>query len=101
MLTMTDRWENVEDVLDDAHLIAWDTCHKIYVAIDEIEAEWFRANYDDTFTGTPEEMLATLQRWYDASCALKFIQSVGHNAADPNAGFVNLIEQGAYDEDED
>jgi hypothetical protein len=75
--------------------------------MDDAQAEWFKANYngegcdDRTFVGTPEEMFALLQEWYENSCSLKFIQSVTTNEADPNEGFTSLIPQGAHDEDED
>jgi hypothetical protein len=98
MKTMEERWEDVEVALQDAHLVAWDTCHKIYVALDAIEANWFRTEYPEVFEGSPEETLATLQRWYEESCPLKFIQGVSHNKENPNDGFINLIPQGAEDE---
>ena len=97
----------VVDAMPEAHLVAWDGCHKMYVAMDEEQAEWFRQNYngvhcdDRTFTGTPEEMLATLKGWWDESCPLKFIYAVHTNHDDPNAGFVSLIGQGDWREDED
>jgi len=106
MTTMEEHWEHVEDALPDAHLIAWDTCHKIYVALDETEAAWFRNNYDTIVEGPDDVLLATLRKWYDESCGLRFINGVRHDAVDPNAGFVDLIPQGAEeyeldDEDED
>jgi len=106
MTTMTDYWDAVEDAVADAHLVAWDTCHKIYLALDTTEANWFRANYaPDVVEGTPEVLLATLREWWDQSCGLRFISGVRHNAEDPNAGFVTLIPQGAdednWDEDDE
>ena len=104
MPTMTDYWQDVEDVLPDAHLIAWDKCHKIYLALDETEAEWFRNSGYTVVEGDPDVLLATLHKWYDESCWLRFINGVRHDAVDPNAGFVDLIPQGAeeeHDEDDD
>lgn len=100
--TLKGGWENVREFLPEAKLIAFDGCHKIYLAMDDIEAEWFRDNYgnpvpppnsvvfqsDDT-----EFLLVTLKRWYDQSCGLKFISAVYHNEEDPNAGFCRLIAQ--------
>jgi hypothetical protein len=97
MTTMTEYWDRVEDALSDAHLIAWDTCHKIYVALDETEAWWFRANYDNIVEGPADVLLTTLREWYDESCGLRFIQGVRRDAVNPNAGFVDLIPQGADD----
>lgn len=92
-------FEPVEDALEDALLIAWDGCHKMYLAMDHEQADWFRQNYngvhcdDRTFTGTPKEMLNTLLAWWDESCGLKFINAVTTNHENPNAGFVSLISQ--------
>lgn len=92
-------FEPVEDALEDALLIAWDGCHKMYLAMDDEQADWFRQNYngvhcdDRTFTGTPKEMLNTLLAWWDESCSLKFINAVTTNHENPNAGFVSLISQ--------
>ena len=99
--TLTEGWDRVEDHLDDAILIAWDECHKMYLALDETEANWFRTSDYTVVESTPAEMLATLHRWFDESCGLRFISGVRHNAENPNAGFVSLIEQGATDEYDD
>ena len=111
--TMEDYWSDVEDAVDDALLIAFDGCHKIYLAMDEEQVEWFRAHYngrdcdDLNFTGTPQEMLAKLKQWWDDSCGLRFISAVWTNEKNPNAGFKTLIPQGAsdvedsWDDDED
>ena len=106
--TMQEYWKEVEEVLPGAHLIAWDTCHKIYIALNEREAEWFRANPYETFHGTPEQMRYQLFCWYEQSCPLRFIISVTHIAS--TAGYTTLIPQGAgheyeagedWDDDED
>lgn len=113
--TMEDYWSDVEHAVEYAHLIAFDGCHKIYLAMDEEQVEWFRAHYngrdcdDRNFTGTPQQMLEKLKEWWDDSCSLRFIQSVATNHENPNAGFKSLIPQGAewrlenedYDEDEE
>lgn len=95
---MFQYWTDVELHAQTAHLIAWDTCHKIYLAMDEYEANWFRGNYDTIVEGPAPVLMATLRDWYKNSCGLKFIQAVSHNAEDPNEGFVSLIPQGAEDE---
>jgi len=100
MTTMTEYWERVEDAAQDAHLAAWDTCHKIYLALDETEAEWFRTSDYTLVEGAPEVLLATLRKWYEESCWLRFINGVRHNPTNPNAGFVDLIPQGAEEDDE-
>jgi hypothetical protein len=97
--TLHELFEPVADALENALLIAWDGCHKMYLAMDDEQAEWFRENYngrsctDRTFTGTPKEMLDTLLTWWDESCGLKFINAVTTNHENPNAGYESLISQ--------
>ena len=103
---MQDYWSDVREATYSAYLIAFDGCHKIYLAMDETQAAWFRENYngaecdDRTFEGTPEQMFELLVNWYENSCSLKFIQSVTTNEEDPNEGYTQLIPQGAQDEDD-
>jgi hypothetical protein len=86
-------WSDVQDHIEDTILIAWDGCHKIYMALDDHEAAYFRSGYPYIVEDSAEAMLATLMDWYDASCGLKFVSGVRYNAEDPNAGFISLIEQ--------
>ena len=107
--TMEDYWSDVKEEVRYAKSISFDGCHKIYLAMDDTQAKWFKENYngaedsdDRTFEGTPEQMFELLQNWYENSCSLKFIQSVKTNEVDANEGFESLIPQGAHDEvDED
>ena len=103
---LEEGWAAVQEYVKDAVLIAFDECHKIYLAMDEVEAYFFRTNYQpavvESIHSTPEAMLATLEEWFDDSCGLKFISAVWHDDLDPNDGFVTLISQCAGDdEDED
>lgn len=98
----------VAEAIKDAHLIAWDGCHKMYLAMDEEEAEWFTENYEFVVNDTAEVMLTTLMGWWDESCSLRFVSAVRHNPDDPNAGFTNLIsqfedtdEENLFDDEED
>jgi hypothetical protein len=104
MTTIDQYWERVEDALDDARLIAWDTCHKIYIALDDAEADWFRAS-DYTVVDHVDhaDLLATLRQWYDESCGLRFINGVarGTTNAPQDSVFTNLIPQGAEDDWDD
>jgi hypothetical protein len=97
-------WDAVEDAVEDAKGIAFDTCHKIYVLMDTEQVEQMREyEYDLIITSeeqTPSQMLDTLREWFDKSCPLKFIEAVETNTEDPNAGFTTLIEQGAKDYEE-
>lgn len=108
MITDTNLPEVLKPVADhigDAHLIAWDGCHKIYLALDEIEAKWFEENYAVVLRSEPQDMLDTLNDWWHESCFLRFVNGVRHNAENPNDGFVSIVEQGAEyqweDEEED
>ena len=90
--------ELIEERVSEARAIAWDTCHKIYVLMDDEQVELMRGyEYDLIITKeelTSEEMLSTLEKWYEDSCGLRFIQAVNTNHIDPNAGFESLVEQG-------
>ena len=104
--TMEDYWSDVENALEYAYLVAFDGCLKIYLAMDEEQAEWFRNNYNGTdgntdmnFSASSEKMLEKVREWYEGSCPLRFIQSVETNNEDANLGFKSLIPQGAHDDD--
>jgi hypothetical protein len=101
---MTD-FSKVEKALEQAEGIAWDTCHKIYVLMDNYQVELMRKyeyekikTYSDGFS--PEDMLDLVKEWYADSCQLRFVQSVRTVLTNPNLGYEDLISQ--FDEiDED
>jgi len=94
-------FSKVEEYCQNAQLVAFDGCHKIYLAMDKKEADWFRWNYEYIMEGTPEEMLTTVIGWYENSCFLRFVNAVYHNENNPNKGYVALIEQFADENDDD
>ena len=102
---LIDGWNAVSEYAENCVLIAFDGCHKIYLAMDETEAKFFRDpdNYEFSFeNNTENDLMDILTDWYTNSCDLKFIQAVWSNEADPNAGFVSLISQEAgWAEDEE
>jgi hypothetical protein len=102
---ITELWEKVADATQTAKAIAFDTCHKIYVLMDDEQVELMIGyGYDCLITSqeaSPEEFLSTLREWYDDSCGLRFINAVETNHRDPNEGFTNLIPQFAEEEFED
>lgn len=105
MNTLTEVFDTlVKERVSEAKAIAFDTCHKIYLLMDNEQVELMREyGYDPLITSeeaTPEEMLATLQEWYEDSCGLRFIDAVSTNHENPNAGFETLIGQGDFAEDE-
>jgi hypothetical protein len=89
--------ELVKERVSEAKAIAWDTCHKIYVLMDDEQVELMREyGYNPLITKdqmTPDQMLKTLEEWYEESCSLRFINAVSTNHIDPNKGFESLIEQ--------
>ncbi len=96
----SDLFEKVWEVIHDTHLIAWDGCHKIYLATDEKQAEWFvTAPYPHIVKGSTEEMMDTLGKWWEDSCGLRFINAVSGGMDDPK--FVTLIAQFEDEEDDD
>jgi hypothetical protein len=99
------NFDKVEEALETARGIAWDTCHKIYVLMDDEQMDLMKTyEYDPLIsadTTTPSEMLDEVIRWYEDSCGLRFVQAVTSNPTDPNEGFVSLIAQGEDDECED
>lgn len=84
-----------EEFLKDSILVAFDGCHKIYLAMDETDAEFYKANYDFIVEGSYEEKYDAIVQWYEDSCPLRFITAVYTNEEDPNAGFIQLVGQGA------
>ena len=102
---LIDGWNAVSEYAENCVLIAFDGCHKIYLAMDETEAKFFRdpENYEFSLENNGEnDLMDILTDWYTHSCSLKFIQAVWSNEADPNAGFVSLISQEAgWAEDEE
>lgn len=75
-ITTKERAE-LRKYLEDAAGIAWDTCHKIYVLMDEEEMAKMREyEYDPLISRdemTPRQMSATISRWYKDSCGLRFV----------------------------
>jgi hypothetical protein len=97
-------WSGVEDALKDAKGIAFDTCHKIYVLLDDEQMALMKEyGYDPLISSeemNPEQMLEVVRQWYSMSCMLRFVNAVRTNHDDPNAGFVDLIPQGVDSDDE-
>jgi hypothetical protein len=69
---------------------------------DEQMAQMKEYGYDPLIaadTTTPEQMLTTIRKWYSESCGLRFVSGVRSVDGDPNEGFIDLIPQGADDDD--
>jgi len=90
------NWDKVEVATELARGIAFDGCHKIYVALDDEQVKLFgEYGYEYVLTTaslSPKEMLETIKAWYGASCGLRFVSGV-KTTEDPNDGFIDLIPQ--------
>jgi hypothetical protein len=102
MTSITDKLSELDEYLENAKGIAWDTCHKIYIMMDDQEVEQMRDyDYDPLITSeemTPAEMLSTVLQWYNDSCELRLIDvtSTGKDGTE----FYTLMAQ-FEDEDEE
>jgi hypothetical protein len=92
METIDERFTKIEEIMEYATLVAWDGCHKIYIAMDAEEANWYMENYEDTYIGSPKEMTSMVKEWWNSSCGLRFI-STTQNEDDGEVVFVPVIEQ--------
>lgn len=98
----------IKDFLRSAPAIAFDGCHKIYIALDDQQVRRFEDyGYNEDISSmiyahdaSREDMLAKLVEWYDNSCSLRFIEAVRTVRGDPNDGFISVISQFEGDEDE-
>ena len=78
--------------------IAWDTCHKIYVIMDDKEvSKMIELGYEGDMLKasehTPEILMNSILDWYANACDLVFITAVSSNPIDDNSGFEALVEQ--------
>ena len=91
---LTEGWEAVKTYAKDAKLIAYDGCHKIYLAMDDESADDFRDDYDCIFEKlSPKSFYEIVKEWYEDSCGLRFVNAVWDKPENPNDGFVTLIAQ--------
>lgn len=87
----------VEEAVRNSVLVAWDGCHKIYVALDQKSADDFRyLEYPHIVQSDSDTVLELLNEWWDESCPLRFIQSMS-NGGDDCDDFDDLIPQFAED----
>ena len=96
---MEEYWEAVEDALSEAVAFTWDECHKIYVMMDETQvAKMVGYGYDPIVrVNNAQDALATIKKWYEESCGLKFICAISSEGEE----FADLIPQGVGWEEED
>ena len=87
---------NVSELVKGAKLVAYDGCHKIYLAMDQDQAKWFKKHYvketDKVVAGTASEMLGALEEWWQSACPFRFITAVYTKENEDD--FVEVIAQG-------
>ncbi len=115
MLDTVQAYYDVREYTDEAKAIAWDTCHKIYVLMDDEQVALMRSyGYGEDDPNAlitsdqldPAEMATVAMTWFKSACGLKFINAVYSDSSIGNDGFVDIIAQfegneGNWDEDED
>jgi hypothetical protein len=110
MLDLEQAYWDVREYTDEAKGIAFDTCHKIYVLMDDAQVALMReygyGEDDPNALATsdqlnPAEMATVVMTWFEKSCGLRFINAVYSDTRMGHDGFVNIISQFEGDEDED
>lgn len=100
--------ERVEFFAMNARALGYDGCHKIYIAMDDEEAELLA---DIGYGQTPGTVLIRTEGlsvstrvniivgWYMESCGLEFVEASYTNGDDSR--FVRVVGQGEFDWDEE
>ena len=106
-MCIRDRYTN------EAKGIAWDTCHKIYILMDDEQVALQRSygygddpDPDSLITSeqmTGDEMKKEVMEWFESSCSLRFISAVSSNPKFGDGGWIHIVGQfeGVEDEEED
>lgn len=99
VLDTVQSYYDVREYTANAKGIAFDTCHKIYVLMDDEQVELMRGyGYDPLITSDqldPSEMATVVMTWFKDACSLKFIQAVYSDDRE----FIDIISQ--FEEDEE
>jgi len=107
MTTWKKYEKEVTDYLQRSKAIAWDGCHKIYILMDDEQVEQMKGyGYEGDYLISTHgkfvtDVLAIVESWWEDSCGWRFINAVATNHDNPNAGFTDLIPQGADWEQEE
>ena len=106
MLDVLEMDWRIDEYTNEAKGIAFDTCHKIYVLMDDEQVALMREyGYEKIITSdemTGDEMRRKVMDWYHESCGLRFISAVSSNPKFGDDGWVHIISQFEdTDEDED
>lgn len=91
--------EIVAEATQTASLVAFDTCHKIYIAMDEGEARYYIDHGWKTFIGPADAMTEQVCEWYENSCGLEFVDATStaesSTESEHFSDFHRVIPQGA------
>ena len=75
--------KDLRDKIGSCKAIAWDTCHKIYILMDDKSENKMR---EDGYTSlilasdmTPNLLYSVVLNWYKKSCGLKFIEAISND----------------------
>lgn len=102
--TSDSGWEGVETAISQCKGIAWDTCHKIYILMDDQQMALMKEyGYNPLISASdsnPYDLFEKVQEWYEDSCALRFVNAVQTVDGDANLGFTDIIPQGWGEDDE-
>jgi hypothetical protein len=111
MLDVEQAYWDVREYTNEAKGIAYDTCHKIYVLMDDDQVNLMReygygdSNDPDSLITSeqldPAEMATVVMKWFQDSCGLRFINAVYSDRSIGHEGFVNIIAQFEGDEDDE
>lgn len=86
------KFDKVLERVEFAMGIAFDTCHKIYVLMDDEQVEVMRGyGYNPLYTiddMSATAMYDTVIEWYEESCGLRFVEAVSSKT-----GYETLIPQ--------
>jgi hypothetical protein len=105
MLDTEQAYWDVREYTNEAKGIAYDTCHKIYILMDEEQVALMREyGYDPLITADqldPAEMATVAMKWFLDSCGLKFISAVYSDKSIGQDGFVDVVAQFEGNEDDE
>ena len=105
MLDLIEMDYRIEEYANEAKGIAFDTCHKIYVLMDDEQVALMREyGYEKLITSdemNSNELRQQVMDWYHESCGLRFINAVSSDKSFGDDGWVTIIGQGEDSEDDD
>jgi hypothetical protein len=100
-MLLQDVFDRIDEYTAEARGIAWDTCHKIYILMDENQMDLMRRyGYNPliSWKEMPARMMSEqIVEWYKDSCGLRFVNAVYSD----ERGFVDVVSQFEDDEDDD